>query len=106
MTQTPKLLLLFLTVAMMVVSAATYKVTLFRTSVVGGQELKAGDYRVIVDGDKAVISMGKQKVEAAARIETADTKFSSTVVRYAPDGDKMKIIEIRIGGTKQKLIFN
>jgi hypothetical protein len=61
---------------------------------------------VTVDGDKAIISMGKQKVEAAAKIETADSKFSSTSVRYTSEGGKMKIQEIRLGGTNQKLIFN
>jgi hypothetical protein len=106
MNKTTKLLALFLTFALMVASAASYHVTLFQTSLVGGKELKAGDYKVTVDGDKAVISMGKEKVEAPAKVETADTKFSSTVVRYAPDGGKMKIVEIRIGGTNQKLIFN
>jgi hypothetical protein len=106
MTKTTKLLTLFLTAALMVASAASYNVTLFQTSVVGGKELKAGDYKVTVDGDKAIISMGKQKVEAAAKIETADSKFSSTSVRYTSEGGKMKIQEIRLGGTNQKLIFN
>jgi hypothetical protein len=45
-------------------------------------------------------------VEAAAKIETADSKFSSTSVRYTSEGGKMKIQEIRLGGTNQKLIFN
>lgn len=106
MTKTTKLVTLFLTVALMVASAASYNVTLFQPSVVGGKELKAGDYKVTIDGDKAIISMGKQKVEAPAKIETADSKFSSTSVRYTSEGGKMKIQEIRLGGTNQKLIFN
>jgi hypothetical protein len=106
MTKTAKLLILFLTVALMVASAASYNVTLFQPSVVGGKELKAGDYKVTIDGDKAIISMGKQKVEASAKIETAYSKFSSTSVRYTSEGGKMKIQEIRLGGTNQKLIFN
>ena len=106
MTKTTKLLILFLTAALMLASAASYNVTLFQTSVIGGQELKAGEYKVTVAGDKATISMGKQKVEASAKIETADSKFSSTSVRYTSEGGKMKIQEIRLGGTNQKLIFN
>ena len=106
MTKTTKFLIMFLTAALMVASAASYNVTLFQTSVIGGKELKAGEYKVTVDGDKAIISMGKQKVEAAAKIETADSKFSSTSVRYTSEGGKMKIQEIRLGGTNQKLIFN
>jgi hypothetical protein len=106
MTKTTKFLIMFLTAALMVASAASYNVTLFQTSVIGGKELKAGEYKVTVAGDKAIISMGKQKVEAAAKIETADSKFSSTSVRYTSEGGKMKIQEIRLGGTNQKLIFN
>jgi hypothetical protein len=106
MTKTTKLLMLLLTAALMVASAASYNVTLFQPSVVGGKELRAGEYKVTVDGDKAIISMGRQKVEASAKIETADSKFSSTSVRYTSEGGKMKIQEIRLGGTNQKLIFN
>src|ERR1035438_8408049 len=103
MTKTTKLLTLFLSAALMVASAASYNVTLFQPSVVGGKELKAGEYKVTVDGDKAIISMGKQKVEAAAKIETADSKFSSTSVRYTTEEGKMKVQEIRLGGTNQKV---
>jgi len=102
-TKTLKLFALFLSVALMVASAATYNVTLFQPSTVAGKELKAGDYKVTLDGDKAIISMGKQKVEAPAKIETADTKFSSTSVRYTTEDGKM---EIRLGGTNQKVVFN
>ncbi|MGO9241598.1 MAG: hypothetical protein ACLQBJ_12375 [Bryobacteraceae bacterium] len=106
MTKTTRLLMVFLTAALMVASAATYHVTLYGPSVVAGQELKAGDYKVTVQGEKAVLSMGKHKVEAAAKLATANTKFSSTLVRYADEGGKLKILEIRLGGTNQKLIFN
>jgi hypothetical protein len=105
-TKTFKLFALFLSVGLMVASAATYNVTLFQPSVVAGKDLKAGDYKVTVDGDKAVISMGKQKVEASAKMETADSKFSSTSVRYTTEDGKMKIQEIRLGGTNQKVVFN
>lgn len=105
-TKTLKLFALFFGAALMVASAATYNVTLFQPSIVAGTELKAGDYKVTVAGDKAVISMGKQKVEAPAKMETADSKFSSTSVRYTTEDGKMKIQEIRLGGTNQKVVFN
>ena len=106
MTKTLNLIALFLSIGLMVASAATYNVTLFQPSVVAGKELKAGDYKVTIDGDKAIIAMGKQKVEASAKMETADSKFSSTSVRYTTEDGKMKIQEIRLGGTNQKVVFN
>lgn len=105
-TKTLKLFALFLSVALMVASAASYNVTLFQPSVLAGKELKAGEYKVTMEGDKAIISMGKQKVEAPAKIETADSKYSSTSVRYTTEDGKMKIQEIRLGGTNQKVVFN
>jgi hypothetical protein len=105
-TKTFKLFALFLSVALMVASAASYNVTLFQPSVLAGKELKAGEYKVTMEGDKAIISMGKQKVEAPAKIETADSKYSSTSVRYTTEDGKMKIQEIRLGGTNQKVVFN
>src|SRR5271157_5789696 len=99
-TKTMKLFVLFFAVALMVASAATYSVTLYQPSVVAGKVLKAGDYKLTVDGGKAIISMGKEKVEVPAKLETADSKLSSTTVRYGDDGGKLKIQEIRIGGTK------
>ena len=103
-----KLLLSFATVALVVASAAgsSTKVTLFEKSYIGGEELKPGDYKVEVNGDKATIRNGKQVVEAAVKSETGSEKFSTTSVRYANADGKYKVQEIRIGGTKTTLVFS
>ena len=85
--------------------AETYHVTLLKPSVVAGKELKPGDYKLEVNNDKVVISHGKQSVEAKVKTEAADKKYSSTTVRYEMDGDKYKVQEIGIGGTKTKLVI-
>jgi hypothetical protein len=85
--------------------AETYHVTLLKPSVVAGQELKPGDYKVEVSNDKAVISHGKQSVETKVKTETTEKRFDSTTVRYQMDGDKYKVQEIGIGGTKTKLVL-
>lgn len=101
-----KLLLSFATVALAVASAAsTYRITLFQPSIVAGTELKPGDYKVTLKDDKAVITSGKTSVEAAVRTETADSKFSSTTVRYANGDGKYRVQEIRLGGTNTRLVF-
>lgn len=102
-----KLILAISSIALSVASAATtYRVTFFQPSVVAGTELKAGDYRVEVNDSKAVITQGKTKVEADVKVETADSKFGSTSVRYTSGEGKYKVSEIRIGGTNTKLVFN
>jgi hypothetical protein len=83
-------------------SAATYKVKLLQPSVVNGTELKAGDYKVQIDGDKATIWQGKNSVAGEAKVETADQKYNTTAFRY---GQNSTLQEIHLGGTNTKLVF-
>ncbi len=104
---TKKLLLAVSTVALAVASAAdSYRITLFQPSVVNGTTLKPGDYKVEVNENRVTIKGGKEKVEADVKVEAADQKFGSTSVRYNSGGGQMKVEEIRLGGTKTKLVFS
>ncbi|HYP14293.1 MAG TPA: hypothetical protein VEQ63_10255 [Bryobacteraceae bacterium] len=95
-----------ITLALAVASAASsYRVTLFQSSFVNGQELKPGDYKIQLNGDKAVISGNRQKIEANVKTETTDEKFAANSVRYRNGDGKYRIQEIRLGGTKTKLLF-
>ena len=100
-----RFVLAFATLALVVASAATYKVTLTQLSVVSGNELKAGDYRLNVQNDKVTIVNGKHSVEVPVKIENVEQKYDSTAVRYSDEGGKTTISEIRLGGTKTKLVF-
>jgi len=103
---TKKISMAFMTAALMVASAAEkHNLTLFQPSLVNGTELAPGDYRMELEGHKVVISKGKQKVEASVKVDTAESKFSSTSVRYANADGKYKVQEIRLGGTNRKLVF-
>jgi flagellar hook assembly protein FlgD len=86
--------------------AATYHVTLLKPTVVAGQELKPGDYKVEVNNNTAVISHGKQSVEAKVKTESTDKKNDATTVKYFKDGEKYKLQEIRIGGSKTTLVLH
>jgi len=97
----------FATLAVAFASAADkYTITLSHPATVAGTPLKAGDYKVTVEGEKATISDGKNKVEAAVKVESADRKYNSTAVRYATSREQYMIDEIHVGGTKTKLIFD
>jgi hypothetical protein len=106
MTKSVKILALMLTLALAVASANSFTVTLFQPSTVAGKELKPGDYKVTVDNNKAVIEKGKEKVEAAVKVENTESKFNTTSVRYTNADGKMKVTEIRLGGTNTKVVFN
>ena len=86
--------------------AMSSKVTLFQPSTLNGVELKPGEYKIQVDGDKLTLQSGKTKAEAGVKSEQNPQKFTSTSVRYANGDGKMKITEIRIGGTTTKLVVN
>jgi hypothetical protein len=102
-----KLMLSFGTLALAIASAASsYHFSIFEPSFVAGQELKPGDYKVEVNGNKAMIKAGKQTVEASVKVEDGTEKFPETSVRYANDNGKMMLTEIRLGGTHTKLVFN
>ena len=85
--------------------AATYHVTLLKPTVVAGHELKPGDYKLEVNNDTAVISHGKQSVEAKVTTQSTDKKYDANTVMYQVDGAKFKLREIGIGGSKTKLIL-
>ena len=100
------LFLCLLITAISFAAGSSYRVTLFQSSVVSGTELQPGDYKLELKDNKAVITKGKQSVEAEVKVETGENKFNSTSVRYMNAEGKMKVQEIRLGGTKTKLVFN
>ena len=97
-----KMIFVMSTFALAAASAATsYRVTLFEKSVINGTELKPGEYKLQVIDNKAVLKQGKTVAEAAVKVESTEQKISATSVKYVNGA----IQEIRIGGTKTKLVF-
>jgi hypothetical protein len=89
----------------MTLSAAgvTYKISLLDDSVVGGQKVKAGDYKVeLKDNNTAVLKEGKKSIEVPAKAETSPNKFSTTEIQYSNNNS---LQEIRIGGTNTRIVF-
>jgi len=82
-------------------AASAYKVTLYQPLMIGTTELKAGEYKVEMQGDKAMFTMGKSTVEVPATMGTNEKKFSSNAVTT----DGKQIVEIDFGGTTAKMIF-
>jgi hypothetical protein len=104
---TKKILVLFTALGLAAVaSAKSYDITLYEPSVIGQTELKPGDYTLEVKAEKVIIRRGRQMGEAPVRVETADSKYSSTTVRYRNGDGKYHIQEIHVGGTNMKLVVN
>lgn len=101
-----RFVLAFAILGLAVASAESYRVTLSQPSKIEGKQLKAGEYRLNVENSKLTMVNGKQSVEVPVKVKTGETKFDTTSVRYTGSGDKVAIMEIRIGGTKTTLILD
>jgi hypothetical protein len=82
-------------------AASSYTVTFFQPVTVNGTTLKAGDYKVEVNDNKAVIKKGKTIAESPVKVENNDAKYSNTSVRLAGS----QVEEIHLGGTRTRLVF-
>jgi len=84
----------------------TYKVTFLQPSMLKGNALQPGEYRVTVGLDKITIAVGKTPIEIPAKVENGEKKFDVTAIQYTTVNGKAEITEIRLGGTKTSLSFS
>jgi hypothetical protein len=82
-------------------AASSYKVTLPSDLSAGDVMLKAGDYKVEVEGNQATFKQGKQAIQVPATVETGTSKFSDTTLEAS--GTNLQAIDI--GGTTMKIVF-
>lgn len=101
-----KVVLCLLTVALAIASAKSYWVDLYQSTMVGNTELKAGQYRVEVVNDKAVLTNGKVRVESHVSLAPSDRKYNGTSVVLIDGNGEPRIQEIHLGGTSTKLVFS
>ncbi len=85
-------------------AASSYRVTFSKPTTINGTELKPGDCKVEIQGDKVVIKQGKTTVESNVTVENAAQKYGTTLVGYSADS-ATQVHDIRIGGTTMKLTF-
>jgi len=86
-------------------AASSYSVKVIDPTWIGQTELKPGDYKVQIEGDKVQFKMGKTVIEAAAKLETSTSKFSYTQLGTKLVDGKSKLEEIDLGGTTSKIVF-
>ena len=100
-------LMLFGTLAVAYASAAsTYRVTMSEPFVIGNTAVKAGDYKIEVDGDKVAFMDGKHELcTATVKVETGDEKFQKNKVQYSNEDGKYHVKAIHLAGTKTTLVF-
>lgn len=90
------------TLALAAASAAShYTLHLDSAQFAGDKELKAGEYRIEVVGDKATFKSGKEVIEVPVAVQKSEHKYALTTYQSV---DK-KIQEIDLGGTSTKIVL-
>jgi len=82
-------------------AAAPYKVKIEAPLLIGSTELKAGEYKVEMQGGKAVFKSGKTVIEIPATMGKSEQKYRWTSV--VTEGSKLQ--EIDFGGTTENMQF-
>ncbi|HXN46903.1 MAG TPA: hypothetical protein VN893_09715 [Bryobacteraceae bacterium] len=97
-----------LSLALLALSAAAAKdftVSLNQPATVAGKSLAAGEYKLAVHDGMATIWDWKNKVEIPVKVVESDQKYSSTTVRLDTANGHNVVQEIKLAGTKTRLVF-
>src|ERR1700692_4528431 len=90
-----------------IASAKTYDIRLDGATKVGNTELKAGQYKVKVDGSQVVFTDTEnlKSFTAPVKIENSDRKFDETMTTTQNQNGTASLREIDLGGSTTKLEF-
>lgn len=96
--------LALLTVIML--SAKTYTISVPEKTMAGSAQLKPGEYQLKVDGPQVVlVDKDGKPVETTATVETADHKFDQTSMLTSKGDGANRILSIKLGGSRNRIVF-
>jgi hypothetical protein len=95
----------FASLALLASAAPVYKVTLTESAMIAGSVVKPGDYRIVVNGEKATLTSGKTTLEVPVKVETGSQKYQYTAVECRTESGKNMLDDIHFGGTNTTLVF-
>jgi hypothetical protein len=104
---TSKIGIAFLTLALAIAAAAgsTYHMTLNQNTWVGGHELKAGTYKVQVQGDKATIKSGKTVVETPVTVQQQPKAIEGSSLTIDTSSGKPVARDFQAAGSRDRIVF-
>jgi hypothetical protein len=90
-----------------VASAKTYDIMFSSPTKAGNLQLKAGEYRLTVNGTKAVFTdvNTTKSFTTEVKVENSDTKFNDTKIESSTEGSSSVLKDIELGGSKTKIDF-
>lgn len=82
----------------------TKTINITQAAKVGKTDLKAGEYRLLIDGEKVTVQKGKQVVaECQGKWEERSEKSAYDAVLLGENG---QVKEVRFSGQKRVFVFN
>lgn len=84
----------------------TFHVTFDNDAWIGTSQVKAGSYKIQMEGGKAILKSGKNVIEVPAKLENAQHRFQNNAVVINTVNNKQKVDEIQIGGTNERIVFS
>jgi len=79
-------------------------ISIAQAAKIGKADLQAGEYRLLIDGNKVTVQKGKQMVaESEGRWENRESKAAYDSVLIGGDG---QLKEVRFGGQNRVFVFN
>ena len=98
---------LFIALAMVVPAFAkpfTKTISISQSAKFGKASVQAGEYQLLIDGNKAIVQKGKSTVAVSeGRWEKRDAKSQYTSILVGEDG---QVREVRFAGEKKVFVFN
>jgi hypothetical protein len=90
-----------------IASAKSYQFTIENSEKAGTVMLKAGEYKVKVDGSNAVFTnvRTEQSFTTPVKVDNADRKHESTAIRSTVQNGTQQITAIELRGTTETLEF-
>ena len=102
---TKRLLLLTSVISLAVASAGNmFKVDLYQPTVINGTTFKAGEAKLELKDNKAVLHQGKTTAEATVKVEQNKTKYALTTIGYKEGADH-QVKDICVAGTTTHVLF-
>jgi hypothetical protein len=88
-----------------IASAKSYDITLNAPAMVGANQLKAGEYKLKVEGSQAVFTDAEstKSVSIPVKVENSDKKFNYTSVESSNQDGMDQIHAIDLGGSSTRL---
>jgi hypothetical protein len=98
-----RLIVFVLTLSALGIAGPNASFRLEKPATLGTNTLKAGDYKIAVNGDQAVIKRKDgMSFTVPVKIEQAEKKFNDTSLGFDASG---VLTEIDLGGSKTRIVF-